>query len=42
VHVPFADHMLVPVPDDVSPAAVVCVSDNVADAYARVAPGLER
>jgi hypothetical protein len=34
VHVPFADHMLVPVPDDVSPAAVACV----VDAYARVAP----
>jgi hypothetical protein len=39
VHVPFAEHMLVPVPDDVSPAAVACVSDNFADAYARVAPG---
>jgi hypothetical protein len=42
VHVPFADHMLVAVPDDVSPAAVACVSDDVADAYARVVPGLER
>lgn len=41
VHVPFVDHMLVPVPDDVSPAAVASVSDNVADAYAP-APGLER
>jgi hypothetical protein len=34
--------MLVPVPDDVSPPAVACVSDNVADTYAGVAPGLER
>lgn len=42
VRVPFADHMLVPVPDDIAPQSLASLSDNVADAYARVAPGLER
>lgn len=42
VRVPFADHMLVPVPGDIDPAVIASLSDNVPDAYAPVAPGLER
>lgn len=42
VRVPFADHMLVPVPDDIAVESIASLSDNVADAYTRVAPGLER
>jgi alcohol dehydrogenase len=38
--VPFAEAMLVPVPDGVEPADVASASDNLADAYYRVAPYL--
>jgi alcohol dehydrogenase len=42
VHVPYADHMLVPLPADVSPAAAASASDNIADAWRAVGPPLER
>jgi len=38
--VPFADAMLVPLPDGVDPAAAAGVADNVSDAYRQVAPHL--
>jgi alcohol dehydrogenase len=38
--VPFAEAMLVPLPDDVDPAAAASASDNLADAHFRVAPYL--
>lgn len=41
VRVPFADFMLVPLPDGVEPKAVPSVSDNVCDAYRTVAPHLD-
>lgn len=40
VLVPFADHMLVPVPEGLSPVAVASVSDSIPDAWRAVAPGL--
>ena len=40
--VPYADAMLVPLPDGVDPAAAASVADNVADAYRHVAPHLPR
>jgi len=40
VRVPFADAMLVPVPDGIEPTAVASVSDNVPDAWRLVAPWL--
>lgn len=42
VCVPYAEHMLVPVPDGVEPAAVASASDNIADAWRAVAPGWSR
>jgi threonine dehydrogenase-like Zn-dependent dehydrogenase len=42
VLVPFADHMLVPVPDGLAPAAVASASDNISDAWRSVGPPLER
>jgi alcohol dehydrogenase len=42
VRVPYADHMLSPLPDGVSPQAAASVSDNVVDGWRLVAPGLER
>jgi threonine dehydrogenase-like Zn-dependent dehydrogenase len=42
VRVPFADAMLLPLPEGLEPAAVASVSDNVPDAWRTVAPGLER
>jgi alcohol dehydrogenase len=42
VVVPFADHMLVRVPDVLESAAVASVSDNISDAWRAVAPALER
>jgi threonine dehydrogenase-like Zn-dependent dehydrogenase len=42
VCVPFAQHMLVPVPDGLEPSAVASASDNIADAWRTVAPHLER
>ncbi|HEY2718636.1 MAG TPA: alcohol dehydrogenase catalytic domain-containing protein, partial [Solirubrobacteraceae bacterium] len=40
VRVPYAEHMLVPVPDGVQPAAVASASDNISDAWRAVAPPL--
>jgi threonine dehydrogenase-like Zn-dependent dehydrogenase len=40
VCVPYAEHMLVPVPSGVEPAAVASASDNIADAWRAVAPAL--
>ncbi len=41
VRVPFADAMLVPVPDGIEPESVASVSDNIPDAWRTVAPQLE-
>ncbi|MET0972590.1 MAG: alcohol dehydrogenase catalytic domain-containing protein [Thermoleophilaceae bacterium] len=41
VRVPFADHMLVPIPDDLSPAMVASASDNIPDGWRTVAHPLE-
>jgi alcohol dehydrogenase len=38
--VPFADAMLVPLPDGIDPAAAASVADNVCDGYRHVAPHL--
>jgi threonine dehydrogenase-like Zn-dependent dehydrogenase len=40
VCVPYAEHMLVALPDGVEPAAVASASDNIADAWRTVAPAL--
>jgi threonine dehydrogenase-like Zn-dependent dehydrogenase len=40
VKVPYADAMLVPVPDGISPTAVASLSDNIPDAWRCVAPAL--
>lgn len=40
VRVPFADHMLVPIPDGVDPTVVASVSDNIVDAWRTVGPFL--
>jgi threonine dehydrogenase-like Zn-dependent dehydrogenase len=42
VAVPFADHMLVPIPERLEPAAVASASDNIADGWRTVGPALER
>jgi alcohol dehydrogenase len=42
VCVPYAEHMLVPVPDGVAPAAVASASDNISDAWRAVAPPLQQ
>jgi threonine dehydrogenase-like Zn-dependent dehydrogenase len=42
VRVPFADHMLAPLPSGVSAEAAASVSDNIADGWRLVAPGLEQ
>jgi alcohol dehydrogenase len=42
VCVPYAEHMLVPVPDGVEPAAVASASDNISDAWRAVAPPLQQ
>jgi threonine dehydrogenase-like Zn-dependent dehydrogenase len=42
VRVPWADHMLVPLPEGVDPAAVASASDNIPDAWRAVGPPLER
>jgi alcohol dehydrogenase len=39
--VPFADGMLVPLPDGVDPAAAASVADNVSDAYRHIGPNVE-
>ena len=41
VNVPFADAMLVTIPDGVEPSAVASLSDNIPDAWRTVAPALE-
>jgi alcohol dehydrogenase len=38
--VPFADGMLVPLPDGIDPAAAASVADNVSDAYRHIGPHL--
>lgn len=40
VTVPFAEHMLVPVPAGLEPAAVASASDNISDGWRAVAPPL--
>jgi len=40
VCVPYAEHMLVPVPAGLEPAAVASVSDNISDAWRSVGPQL--
>jgi alcohol dehydrogenase len=40
VHVPFAQHMLVPLPDGLEPASVASASDNLSDGWRAVAPPL--
>jgi len=42
VCVPYAAAMLVPLPAGLAPATVASASDNIADAYRAVAPGLEQ
>jgi alcohol dehydrogenase len=41
VHVPWADHMLFPLPDGLDPQAAAGLSDNIVDAWRAVAPPLE-
>jgi threonine dehydrogenase-like Zn-dependent dehydrogenase len=41
VCVPYADHMLVPVPAGLEPAAIASASDNISDAWRAVAPPME-
>ncbi len=38
--IPYADAMLVPLPDGVDPVAAASVSDNICDAYRHIAPHL--
>lgn len=38
--IPFADAMLVPLPDDISSEAAASVADNVSDAYRHIGPHL--
>jgi threonine dehydrogenase-like Zn-dependent dehydrogenase len=40
VGVPYADHMLVPMPSGLDPAAVASTSDNISDGWRAVAPPL--
>jgi alcohol dehydrogenase len=40
VCVPYAEHMLVPLPPGLEPAAVASASDNISDAWRAVAPAL--
>jgi threonine dehydrogenase-like Zn-dependent dehydrogenase len=42
VRVPYADAMLVPLPDGVDPATVASASDNIPDGWRTVGPFLER
>lgn len=41
VLVPYADHMLVPIPDRLEPVAVASASDNISDAWRAVGPTLD-
>ncbi len=40
LRVPYADHMLVPLPEGVAPATAASAGDNIADAWRTVAPPL--
>jgi threonine dehydrogenase-like Zn-dependent dehydrogenase len=40
VRVPFADAMLVPVPEDIEPTSIASLSDNIPDGWRTVAPQL--
>jgi alcohol dehydrogenase len=40
VCIPYAEHMLVPVPPGLDPSAVASASDNISDAWRAVAPAL--
>lgn len=40
VYVPYAEHMLVPIPAGIEPAAVASASDNISDAWRAVGPPL--
>lgn len=42
VRVPFADHMLVPLPEGIAPATVASASDNIPDGWRTVAHALQR
>jgi threonine dehydrogenase-like Zn-dependent dehydrogenase len=42
VLVPYAEHMLVPLPPGLEPTAVASASDNISDAWRTVAPALAR
>jgi threonine dehydrogenase-like Zn-dependent dehydrogenase len=42
VRVPWADHMLVPLPEGIDPIAVASLSDNIPDGWRTVAPWLEQ
>jgi threonine dehydrogenase-like Zn-dependent dehydrogenase len=41
LRVPFADHLLVPLPSELDPIAYASASDNLVDGYRSVAPGLK-
>jgi threonine dehydrogenase-like Zn-dependent dehydrogenase len=41
VSVPYAEHMLVPVPAGLEPASVASASDNISDAYRTIGPTLD-
>lgn len=42
MHVPFADHMLVPLPEEIRPEVLAGGSDNIADAWRTVAPYMDK
>ncbi len=42
MHVPYADHMLLPLPPGLDPVIAASASDNIADGWRAVAPQLER
>lgn len=42
IRVPFADHMLVPIPPEIDPLALASASDNIPDGWRTVAPFLEQ
>jgi threonine dehydrogenase-like Zn-dependent dehydrogenase len=42
IRVPYADHMLVPLPDGIDPLRVAAASDNLADAWRAVVPPLQQ
>jgi threonine dehydrogenase-like Zn-dependent dehydrogenase len=40
VRIPFADHMLVPIPDGIAPAVIASAGDNLSDAWRCIGPHL--